>query len=224
MLAGWKEGVVPCPNGIANPESRPSCSDSRWMSRYGTCSCRRSGAGGGPRSAPIRGVSAEAVREAPSCSSRSGSRSRNARSRSRRATPTTSSRSGSPRRATRATRTSGSAGAGSASTSLSRPAARCTSSRAGSTPRLPGRARLAAPLLAAANRDVGAGGRCWSRPGLPGGLPVGVQIVGPPAGEALLSSLPCSSRPHGPGQTGARSPPPERLPPLVRPRRPPAWR
>jgi amidase len=24
---------------------------------------------------------------------------------------------------------------------------------------------------------------------LPGGLPVGVQIVGPPAGEALLSSL-----------------------------------
>ena len=44
----------------------------------------------------------------------------------------------------------------------------------------------------------------------PDGLPLGVQIVGPPAGEALLSGCPPKSKPPTPGPTGARrSPKPE---------------
>jgi hypothetical protein len=67
MLEAWNEGVVSCSNGIANPESL-----AEWLGLkadeqgYGTCSRRLSGARAGPRSAPIRGVSAEAVREAAS--------------------------------------------------------------------------------------------------------------------------------------------------------------
>jgi hypothetical protein len=43
-------------------------------------------------------------------------------------------------------------------------------------------------------------------------------------GRGALSSLAVQLEAARPGQPGARSPPPERLPPLVRPRRPPAWR
>ena len=66
MLAAWNDGVVSCPNGIANPESlaellglkadeqvRNVLSSAIRRARY-------------PRSALIRGVSAEAVREAAS--------------------------------------------------------------------------------------------------------------------------------------------------------------
>jgi hypothetical protein len=67
MLAARKEGVVPSPNGIAN---RRACAELLALKAHeqGVRNGYRrlSGAGGGPRSAPIRGLSAEAVREAAS--------------------------------------------------------------------------------------------------------------------------------------------------------------
>jgi hypothetical protein len=87
---------------------------------------RLSGAGGGPRSAPIRGVSAAAVREAASLLESLGHQVQESAIEVEEGSPTTSAGSGSPRRATRSTGKSGSAGAGSRSTSSTRGAARCT--------------------------------------------------------------------------------------------------
>jgi len=132
-------------------------------------------------------------------------------------------RSGSPGRATRSTATSGPAGASSTSTASTRSAAGCTSPRAGSTPRLPGPLdwlrRYSQRLIA-----------MWEQ----GDVLVTPTLARRAAGRrgdrgaarARSFELACRVQLEAvrPGQPGARSPPPERLPPLVRPRRPPAWR
>jgi hypothetical protein len=135
-----------------------SCSDSRRMSRGTDVFSSAIRRARDPEARPSEECPPRRCARPPRAPSRSGSRSRKSRSRSRRATPTTSSRwiaqTGDEVHTYERL-----CGAGSTSTSSSCSAARCTSSRARSTPRLPGRARLAAPLLAAADRDVGAGRR-----------------------------------------------------------------
>jgi Nitroreductase family len=160
MLAAWNEGVVSCPNGIAHPESLAELLGLKADEQgYGTCSRRLAGARAGPGSLPIRGVSAEAVREAASLLVSLGQQVQEVAIEVEEGYADNFIKVWIAQTGDEVTRTSGSAGASSTSTSSSRSAARCTSSRARSTPRLPGRARLAAPLLAAADRDVRAGRR-----------------------------------------------------------------
>jgi hypothetical protein len=83
MLAAWNEGVVSCPNGIANPESlaeplglkadeqvRNVLSSAIRRARY-------------PEARPPEECPPRRCARPPRCSSRSGSRSRKSRSRSR---------------------------------------------------------------------------------------------------------------------------------------------
>jgi hypothetical protein len=155
MLAVWNEGVV------VRAESRtrrawPSRSDSRRMSRATERVLVGHPARAVPRSAPLRGVSAEAVREAASLLESLGQQVQEVAIEVEEGYADNFIKVWIAQTGDEVTRTSGSAGASSTSTSS---AARCTSSRARSRPRLPGRARLAAPLLAAADRDVGAARR-----------------------------------------------------------------
>jgi hypothetical protein len=178
----------------------------------------------GPRSALTRGVSAEAVREAASLLVSLGQQVQEVAIEVEEGYADNFIKVWIAQTGDEVTRTSGSAGASSTSTSSSRSAARCTSSRARSTPRLPGRARLAAPLLAAADRDVGAGRRAGHAHARQAGCRSACRswaARGRGAPDLACRAARGRAALGGPARARRR---PERLPPLVRPRRPPAWR